>query len=247
MEKSADSLSVYNSSLDDLHCLKSEPIEMTDNILWEAGEDQLNEFVVGPTTIELEDEDDFALPPPTSAEFRSDCDNISFLTKTRRVPFVYRPDSEFVIKTEPVDDAALTHHCLICKDGAEYAGSRDFWKHVEQVHAMTPERYVHTYPDYRIADSDSDIDGAPFDLTVAAVDAREEAELLGSVQPSETKSDKGLTGKGLPEETSKGNQGADSPIECGKGEKRKNCSEELDNDISHQVEKSPQSKKTWRR
>ena len=48
---------------------------------------------------------------------------------------------------------------------------------------MTPERYVHTYPDYRIADSDDDIDVAPFDLTVAAVDPQEEAELLGHFQP----------------------------------------------------------------
>ena len=99
----------------------------------------------------------------------------------------------------------------------------------------------------RIADSDSDIDCAPFDLTVAAVDAREEAELLGSSHLLETKSDKGLTGKGLSAETSKEIQGPHSPKECRKGEKRKNSSEELDNDISHQVEKSPQSKKTWRR
>ena len=143
----SESSFIYNNSLEDMDCLKDEPIELVDNILWEAGEDQINDFVVGPTSIEVA-EDDYIPPPPPEES----TEGVGIFTKTRRVPFVYRAHSEFVIKTEAVDDSNMVMFCMICGDRAPYAGSHEFWTHVQHLHKMTPECYVQMYPDFRITE-----------------------------------------------------------------------------------------------
>ena len=108
----AESSVIYDNGLEDnMYCIKDEPI---DNILWEAGEDQINDFVVGPSSIEVA-EDDYV--PPTSPE-----ESTEGFTKTRRVPFMYRANSKFVVKTEAVDDSNVVMFCMICGDRAPYVG-----------------------------------------------------------------------------------------------------------------------------
>ena len=131
----------------DMDCLKEEPIELFDNILWEAGEEQINDFVVGPSSIEVAD---YVFAPTPSPE--ESTDGVGILTKTRRMPFIYRASSEFVIKTEAVDDSKAIMFCMICADRAPYAGSNEFRIHIQQFHKMTPESYVQMYPDFRITE-----------------------------------------------------------------------------------------------
>ena len=107
----AESSVIYDNGLEDnMYCIKDEPID----ILWEAGEDQVNDFIVGPSSIEVT-EDDYV--PPTSPE-----ESTEGFTKTRRVPFMYRANSKFVVKTEAVDDSNVVMFCMICGDRAPYVG-----------------------------------------------------------------------------------------------------------------------------
>ena len=143
----AESSFFNQNSLEDMVCLKDDPIDLVDNILWEADEDQINDFVVGPTTIEVVDDDYIPSPSPEEPN-----DGVGIFTKTRRVPFAYSVNSEFVIKTEAVDDSNMVMFCMICGDRAPYVGSNEFSIHIEQFHKMTPERYVEMYPDFRISE-----------------------------------------------------------------------------------------------
>jgi hypothetical protein len=70
--------------------------------------------------------------------------NQSFV-KMRRCSFIYRPHSEFVIKTEEADN--VPYLCSICNE--DFLFSSAFWAHVEASHDIDPETYVEMHPDFR--------------------------------------------------------------------------------------------------
>ena len=108
---------------------------MVDNILWEVDEGQINDFFVGPSCIEVAENYD-------SPSFQGkSTDGISIFAKSRRKSFTYRPSSEFVIKTEAIDDSNMVMHCKICDDQSPYIGSNELRIHIEGYHKMACQFY----------------------------------------------------------------------------------------------------------
>ena len=104
--------------------------------------DQIDDFIVGPSSIEVANND------YVSSFLDQATDGIGTFAKTRRMSFTYRPNSEFVIKTEPVDDSNLVMTCKICDDRSPYIGSKELKIHIEEYHKMACHFYEEMYPDF---------------------------------------------------------------------------------------------------
>ena len=137
---------IHDNSLEAVDCIKEEPIEMMD-IFWEASKDQIDDFIVGPSSIEVANN-----KYVSSFLDQDNTDGIGTFAKTRRMSFTYRPNSEFVIKTEAVDDSNVVMTCKICDDRSPYIGSKELKIHIEGYHKMACHFYEEMYPDFRITE-----------------------------------------------------------------------------------------------